>query len=289
MRARRLRLTARSRYGAGKALVALGAGLGFLVPGSSRDPPHPEGVGAGLVLLPRRRVAGVCGSLRAWPAWRPPSGLPPGAIRCWGRRLLGGWCGLGALPPLQPVPGWLAPWVGVARRKATQHPRNRPCWERRGCSPCFWYGLLPGARLGAEAAPRPQEPGSVGRARRGGFTEATEDHEAGKEDGVIDRGRVGSLAALGCRKTRLGGQRPTARAENKPLQTGWAARVCGGPWSPARAHGALTGAKPSVCQPAGVGCGPCPPVCWAQTLPLRQPSAWCCGGLWHGGGVVGGG
>jgi hypothetical protein len=66
-------------------------------------------------------------------------------------------------------------------------------------------------------------------------------------------GRAGSLAALGCRAARPGRRRPTARAENKPLQTRWAARVCGGPWSHARAPGAHTGAKPSVCQPAGAG------------------------------------
>jgi hypothetical protein len=95
------------------------------------------------------------------------------------------------------------------------------------------------------------------------------------------------LAALRCRTGRPRRQRPTARAENKPLQTWWAARVCGNPWSPARAHGAPTGAKPSVCQPAGVGCGPCLPVCWVQTFPLRQPSAWWFRWLWRGGGVVG--
>jgi hypothetical protein len=183
IRAHRLRFTARSRYGVGKALAALGAGLGFLVKGSPGDARHPNGVGSWLVLLPRRQVADVCCSPRAWPAWRPPSGPPPPcAIKCWGRRLRGELCGLGAPLFLQPVPGPSLPWVGVARRRAARHPHNWPCWGCRGCSPCFWYGPLPGARLGAEAA------WAEGAAWRGGFPEEAKPNEAVDDGGVVGGG-----------------------------------------------------------------------------------------------------
>jgi hypothetical protein len=82
IRAHRLRFTARSRYGVGEGRAALGAGLGFLALGSPGGARHPNGVGSWLVLLPRRRVADVCCSPRAWPTWRPPSGHPSCAIRC---------------------------------------------------------------------------------------------------------------------------------------------------------------------------------------------------------------
>jgi hypothetical protein len=165
----------------------------------------------------------------------------------------------------------------------------------RVCGSSFWQGGLPEGRLGG-APPRPRGPGSVGRARRGRAREAAKSSEAVGNGGVIGRGRVGSFAALRCRTGRPRRQRPTARAENKLLQTGWAARVCGGPWSRSRAHGALKGGKPSVCQPAGaVGLRPSRMVvAWAAVRVCQpagpEPSRCACrrpGGVGGSGAVAG--
>jgi hypothetical protein len=173
IRAHRLRFTARSRYGVGKTLATLGAGLGFLVHVCPGDPHRPGGVDAGLVLLPRLWVLDVCGPPRAWPAWRPPSGRPPGTIRCWGRRLRGELCGLGAHHFCSRCPfSWHRGWAwreGKPQSTLTTDPAESVVGV---CVPSFRYGGLPGARLGAEAARAEEAVGqgaaTTARARFGG-------------------------------------------------------------------------------------------------------------------------
>jgi hypothetical protein len=64
--------------------------LRLLVWGSPGDTRHPGGVGSALVLLLRRRVAGVCCSPRAWPPGVCLPGIPPVPLSAGGGGSVGG-------------------------------------------------------------------------------------------------------------------------------------------------------------------------------------------------------